>query len=210
MHCIQKKRRMDFYKKYGTDFSKSRFRVWPQVRDFIETLPSGATVLDIGCGNGKNMNLREDLTFIGLEPSPTLCAICESRGLEVVNGDARRLPFADGTFDAVQMIAVIHHIPPEEQYKALFEIQRVLKPNGRAFLTSWAVEQPPTARRSFTPGLNYVLWEGKGDAAIPYWVMDVVAAQTFKTTLPPQLECTSLVWNAGNWNFSLAMRPVMG
>lgn len=194
---------MEFYEKYGTDFSKSRFRVWPQVREFIQSLPQGATVYDIGCGNGKNMSIRPDVTTVGVEPSASLCGKCIYHGLNVVQGDARSLPFADATADAVIMIAVLHHLPPEEQGRALFELQRVLKPGGRALITCWAVEQPPNARRSFTPGLNFVKWEGKEDAPLPYWVLDREAAIAMKAALPPQLDCKEPVWNAGNWVFEM-------
>ena len=40
-------------------------------------------------------------------------------------------PFADGTFDVVVSILVIHHVPRGGTNKALLEIVRVLKPGGR-------------------------------------------------------------------------------
>ena len=193
-----------FYETHGADFSKSRYRVWPQVRAFLDALPHGAKVLDIGCGNGKNMlAARADLTVFGCEPSSTLCEICAERGLNVVQGDARNLPFKDASFDAVIMIAVIHHIDPCEQDKALFEIQRVLKPSGKALITCWAVEQPEGARRSFHVGLNIVKWKGKESAPLKYWIMDRWLAEGFVSTLPSSLSCEELSLNAGNWVFTL-------
>jgi ubiquinone/menaquinone biosynthesis C-methylase UbiE len=44
-------------------------------------------------------------------------------------GDARRMPFADGTFDAAYLTAVLGEIP--DQDAALRELRRVLKPSGR-------------------------------------------------------------------------------
>ena len=44
-------------------------------------------------------------------------------------GDARSLPYADATFDAAYLVAVLGEIPGQE--KALAELRRVLKPNGR-------------------------------------------------------------------------------
>ena len=191
-----------FYDTHGVDFSKSRFRVWPQVREFLDALPHGAKVLDIGCGNGKNMlAARADLSVTGCEPSRTLCEICAERGLNVVQGDARQLPFKDASFDAVIMIAVIHHIHPREHNQPLFEIQRVLKPGGKALITNWAVEQPVGARRSFHVGLNLVSWKGKEMEPLPYWVMDRETAEAFVRSLPHELICESLVCVAGNWTF---------
>jgi ubiquinone/menaquinone biosynthesis C-methylase UbiE len=44
-------------------------------------------------------------------------------------GDARALPYADGTFDAAYLAVVLGEIPDQEA--ALRELRRVLKPGGR-------------------------------------------------------------------------------
>src|SRR5262245_29681108 len=46
-----------------------------------------------------------------------------------MHGDARELPYADGTFDAVYLVGVLGEIPDEAV--ALRGIRRVLKPGGR-------------------------------------------------------------------------------
>jgi protein-L-isoaspartate O-methyltransferase len=54
------------------------------------------------------------------------------RGVENITatqGDARRLPYPDATFDAAYLIAVLGEIPDQDQ--ALRELARVLKPAGR-------------------------------------------------------------------------------
>ena len=181
--------KMDFYETYSAEFSKSRYAVWPQVRAFLDALPSGAKVLEIGCGNGKNMCARKDLVFIGIDPSAALCEICTARGLSVVQADARSLPFGNGSFDAVIMIAVLHHLPPESHSQALLEIQRVLKSYGKALITNWAVEQPLTSRRKFIPGLNYVIWKGKEESPLRYWVMNKAMTVDFICNLPHHLNC---------------------
>jgi len=55
--------------------------------------------------------------------------------IEVKNGDARNLSFADNSFDVILSLLCIHNIEPkEDQEKACFEIARVLKPNGTALI----------------------------------------------------------------------------
>jgi ubiquinone/menaquinone biosynthesis C-methylase UbiE len=49
--------------------------------------------------------------------------------LEAMRGDARRLPYLEGTFDAAFLAAVLGEIPDQEA--ALRELARVLKPGGR-------------------------------------------------------------------------------
>jgi tRNA (uracil-5-)-methyltransferase TRM9 len=192
-----------FYDIHAADFSKSRFRIWPGVKQFLDSLPSNSKVLDIGCGNGKNMKYREDLQMYGLEYSHSLTDICLKEGLNVVQGDALTLPFENETFDAIIMIAVIHHIDPELHNKVLQEINRVLIPSGKCLITNWAVEQPINAKRQFSKGLNMVTWKGKEDNPLPYWVMDQLLAEEFTNNLPSGLKYMNLDWEAGNWNILL-------
>ena len=196
----------EFYETHAQDFSRTRFRIWPSVKHLLDGLPPYSTVLDIGCGNGKNMLYRKDLTTTGVEKSEELCRICRNRGLNVVQGDALSLPFKESTFDAVIMIAVIHHIPPEKHSIVLKEIQRVLKPGGQALITNWAVEQPPASKRTFTRGLNMVEWKGKEDKPLPYWVMDREIAEEFIHKMPEGILCKNITWSAGNWIHYLEKR----
>ena len=49
--------------------------------------------------------------------------------LSSTQGDARELPYAQGSFDAAFLVAVLGEIP--DQYQALRELARVTKPGGR-------------------------------------------------------------------------------
>ncbi len=195
-----------FYDIHATDFSKSRFRIWPLVKQFLDSLPPNSKVLDIGCGNGKNMTYalnRQDLQIYGIEHSQALTDICIQKGLNVIQGDALSLPFENNTFDAIIMIAVIHHINPLEHYTVLKEIKRVLKPTSKCLISNWAVEQPVDAKRQFVKGLNMVTWKDKEDNPLPYWVMDKTMAEEFTHFLPSGLKCINLEWDGGNWYFTL-------
>lgn len=195
-----------FYDIHATDFSKSRFRIWPGVKNFLDSLPPNSKVLDIGCGNGKNMNYgaqSKDLQMYGVEYSQALTDICINQGLNVVQGNALTLPFKNESFDAIIMIAVIHHIDPQLHNKVLNEIQRVLVPGGKCLITNWAVEQSNSAKRQFVKGLNMVTWKGKEDNPLPYWVMDQQLAEEFTNNLPIGLKFMNLEWDAGNWNILL-------
>ena len=55
--------------------------------------------------------------------------------IELKDGDARKLPFENGSFDVVVSSLTLHNIyNPEERATAVREIDRVLKPGGRAVI----------------------------------------------------------------------------
>jgi len=110
-------------------------------------------VLDIGTGQGLLMNgAAKHLTTgrsIGIDiwsskdlSDNSITKTLENAALEGVrdrieikNEDARRLSFADNSFDVVLSLLCIHNIEPKaDQEKACFEIARVLKPNGIALI----------------------------------------------------------------------------
>lgn len=62
--------------------------------------------------------------------------------LDLRVADARRLPFGDGTFDAVACVSVIEHIPGDGDARAMAEIWRVLRPGGVLHLTTNVAARP--------------------------------------------------------------------
>lgn len=49
--------------------------------------------------------------------------------------DATKMPFEDSTFDEIIAVSSIEHISPEERYRCMQEIRRVLKEGGLALIT---------------------------------------------------------------------------
>jgi 2-polyprenyl-6-hydroxyphenyl methylase/3-demethylubiquinone-9 3-methyltransferase len=89
----------------------------------------GLRILDLGCGKGRfAAHLRErGAEVIGLDLSAAMLG--RAVGLHRVRASARRLPFADSTFDAVVAIEVLEHVGAVGPI--LDEARRVLKPGGR-------------------------------------------------------------------------------
>lgn len=117
-------------------FSKTRYKIWPCVSNFINSIPMSETILEIGCGNGKNM--IRPTTMTGIDMCYTFVDICKYKGLNVIYGDALNLPFADNTFDNTMCVAVIHHLSTKERRsKVIEEAIRVTKPNGLMFISAW-------------------------------------------------------------------------
>jgi SAM-dependent methyltransferase len=84
-----------------------------------------SSVLEFGCGSGRNLAVLRDLTparLVGVDLNPTAVAWgCENFGLDLQVGDEAWLP-AQGAdaFDIVYTVSVIDHIPqPQKAIGAL-------------------------------------------------------------------------------------------
>lgn len=132
--------------------------MWPAVRAFIEGLPAGAVVADVGCGNGKYFNVRQDVAVLASDRSAGLVQVARQRVLRAAPGqpempaadvfiaDGMALPYRHGSCDAVLCIAVLHHISsPERRCVFLKRLRDVLVVGGRALVTVWATEQEKPA-----------------------------------------------------------------
>ncbi|CAG9571824.1 unnamed protein product [Danaus chrysippus] len=113
----------------------------PAVRAFISDLEPGSLVCDIGCGNGKYLNVNPSVFAVGGDRCTRLAAQAHHNNNEVVVCDNLCLPFRDESFDAVLSIAVVHHFATvERRASALRELARITRIGGRLLLTVWAME----------------------------------------------------------------------
>jgi SAM-dependent methyltransferase len=102
---------------------------------------AGERVLELGPGTGYySLDVAEwispggELDIFDLQQEMLDHTMRRARERRVGNisptqGDARRLPYPDATFDAAFLVAVLGEIPDQNQ--ALRELARVLKPGGR-------------------------------------------------------------------------------
>ncbi|XP_011502011.1 PREDICTED: uncharacterized protein LOC105365516 [Ceratosolen solmsi marchali] len=117
-------------------------RHWPRIQEFLEELEPGALVCDIGCGNGKYLDVNHSIFKIGVDRCQKFTSIAREKKNEVLVCDNLGLPFRDESFDAVLSIAVVHHLSTtERRIHALKELARVLRIGGRIVISVWAMEQ---------------------------------------------------------------------
>ncbi|XP_014472952.1 PREDICTED: alkylated DNA repair protein alkB homolog 8 isoform X2 [Dinoponera quadriceps] len=130
--CLENSYVHKFYEEISNHFSETRHKQWPNVAKFLEDLEEGTLLLDVGCGNGKYLCGNENIYKLGCDHSTGLAEICRKRAFEVLLCDCLYLPYRDESADAAISIAVIHHLSTRERRKrAIAEMMRVLRPNGR-------------------------------------------------------------------------------
>ncbi len=89
------------------------------------------SVLDLACGTGQSMYC-EFGPVTGVDLSMAALRDLQHRGIyeRVVQADAKRLPFPDGSFEYIVSSDFIGHVPIIEKGKVLSEMGRVLAPDG--------------------------------------------------------------------------------
>jgi len=96
----------------------------------------GDRVLEVGIGTGNNVkHLPRDCQVTGVDFSPRMLAVCESKlrdagrsDVRLVEMDAHDLDFADETFDKVLCFYTLCTV--EDPFRVLTEIARVTSPGG--------------------------------------------------------------------------------
>ena len=108
-------------------------------------LQPGMSLLDAGCGGGRNLVyfLRNGFKVYGVDQSATAIVQAKSLATELLNDieseqfrveNVDRMSFSNETFDVVLSSAVLHFANDEEHWQSMVsEMWRVLKPGGIFF-----------------------------------------------------------------------------
>jgi len=115
---------------------------------------SGQRILDVATGTGMvaaELRARADCAVVGLDQSSEMLAVARARfadkggfagegaRVELVEGEAERLPFADGSFDALTFTYLLRYV--DDPPATVRELARVVRPGGRVASLEFGV--PP-------------------------------------------------------------------
>ena len=194
------------YNKIAKDFDRTRYKVWNKVAEFLDSLKPSTKVLEVGCGNGKNMLYRTNLQLYGIDISDEQVVICKEKGLSVEKSNMTKLSFSDSEFDSIICIATYHHLDNnKERAQALKEMYRVLKKSGRVMICVWAMEQPSNTKHRFTKSDELVSW--KIDNEIHYRYYHIYKKGELEEeirSLCPEFTTESVFYDCGNWYILLS------
>ena len=131
------------YKKWAATGGREVASSYKGVLEFAGFRP-GENVLDVGTGRGEIVRVAIEngaAEAVGIDYSDASIELARqtlsSAGIddvELIQADARRLPFKEGRFDLVMALDVVEHMSEAELKDALNEIHRVLAPGGRVFI----------------------------------------------------------------------------
>ncbi|GAB1740442.1 hypothetical protein NU219Hw_g5547t1 [Hortaea werneckii] len=169
----------EVYEQIASHFSSTRYKPWPIIERFLNTLPPGSVGLDVGCGNGKYLAVNPNIYILGSDRSTNLTRIAKThQPHSALVADILDLPHAPAAFDFAISIAVIHHLSTRarrrEAIASILETLRAAgkssegqpteegREGGKALLYCWALEQEGS-RRGWSDG-------DEQDVMVP-WVM---------------------------------------
>jgi demethylmenaquinone methyltransferase/2-methoxy-6-polyprenyl-1,4-benzoquinol methylase len=169
------------YERMGALLSFGQDERW---RRFLVSKTSaipGSRVLDVAAGTqlvSRALAARRSLRVVALDQSePMLRAGREANrlaGLEdriaPVLGQAERLPFEDGSFDAVSLSYLLRYV--EDPAATVRELARVIRPGGSIAMLEFFVPRSPIARAGWWTHTR-LLMRILGTAASPAWARTV-------------------------------------
>jgi ubiquinone/menaquinone biosynthesis C-methylase UbiE len=109
-------------------------------------LAGAPRVLDVGCGTGAVAAAARarfpTARVVGVDLSPRMLELARRKlgaGAWLVVGEAERLPFRSGAFDAAVSASALHYW--KKPLAALAEIRRVLRAGGTVAITDWSADR---------------------------------------------------------------------
>jgi len=135
------------YNQIASKFSQTRTHLWPELLYFKQFLANGQDILDLGCGNGRLLQLLDDVqgNYIGVDISNELIKKAQEQhpDKQFLVGDMLSPQLLENKqFDIIFLVSVFQHIPSNElRIEALNNVKRLLKPKGKILMINWNLWQ---------------------------------------------------------------------
>ena len=125
---------IDYYENNAQDFADSTADIeFSEIQDtFLAELKNGASVLDFGCGSGRDTRyfLKRGYKVIALDGSAELCKIAEEKtGVSVIHMDFNEFEEKD-KYDGIWACSSILHLPKKELKQVLVHMEQALHIGG--------------------------------------------------------------------------------
>jgi SAM-dependent methyltransferase len=150
----------DFYNTEYRKYHASTFNVDPSsfLTPLTKMLRPGASVLDIGCGSGRDLLWLKERGYnpTGFERSQKLAALSRKySGCPVIEDDFLTYDFSSLKFEAILMIGALVHLSGSQLEPAFLSITTALEENGLVLLSL----KEGNGRINTADGRIFILWQ---------------------------------------------------
>ncbi|MGI5947586.1 MAG: class I SAM-dependent methyltransferase [Lachnospiraceae bacterium] len=130
---------IDYYNKYAVKFFEDTvdLDMTPIIGEFLNEMDEGATILDMGCGSGRDSLYMYELGYdvTAMDASLEMCRLAEVHtGLEVLQMKYEDMEF-DDVFDGIWACGAFVHIPKDEMPAILKKTAAALQEQGILYLS---------------------------------------------------------------------------
>ncbi len=131
----------EVYDEIAEDWSNKR--QFPHPAQIITLKDWKGKILDLGCGNCVNLTIFKDSELYGLDFSEEMIKqaekFCEDNEMEVILkiGDVLDTGYPTKYFDYIIFSKALQHLKKKDHLKALEQVKKILKDDGKCFLAVW-------------------------------------------------------------------------
>jgi len=134
----------DNYQEIAGQFNVTRKKHgWPELEELTKNIESGDNILDVGCGNGRLLDVLvgKKINYLGVDNSQKLIEIAKKNypNFNFLVADILELTkVINKKFDYIILVAVFHHLPGQElRLKAFSQLKQLLSEDGQIIFSVW-------------------------------------------------------------------------
>ena len=170
---------LDFYNHNAESYALQSLKadVSDLYTDFEECLDPGATILDLGCGSGRDSKhfIEKGFRVVPVDGSPAMCKFAES----YLGTPVRCIQFSEldykNAFDGIWACASLLHVPKKNLDAVMRRVVRALTPYGVLYASfKYGEGENDVDGRHFSYYNEYDLDTLTDLKLIEYWVSDDV------------------------------------
>ena len=135
------------YEEIADKFNETRKKhlepLWSELVNLARQIKDGSKVLDVGCGNGRLLEVfkNKEIKYLGVDSNEKLIELARSRfpKFQFTVGDILELgKIPEINFNFVFCVAVLHHLPGTDlRVAALKQLKNKIISDGKIIITVW-------------------------------------------------------------------------
>ena len=131
--------------------------------EWLQCLPTGGRLLDLGCGGGKDAGDldRRGYGVVGVDRTNALLSAGRRQypSLPLIRADLRDLPFQARSFDGLWAAASLMHLPKPVARRILADLYRLVRPGGFFAATVTYGVKSRLVTDGWVPGRYFARWK---------------------------------------------------